>query len=150
MTKLGVLQLPEMNMSKGRSRESRKISSTLFALKSRPLSVKAHFDQVGTRDLCISTVVLAELYYGAARHQQGSSVRKEIDDFVSRLAVILWDETAADHYGQIRAALEKDGTPIGAMDMMIAAHARSQGTTLVSNNTRHFDKVPGLLVANWV
>jgi len=121
-----------------------------YILKSRPLSVKTHFDQVGTRDLCISTVVLAELYYRAARHQQGPSIRKEIDDFVSRLAVILWDETAADHYGQIRAALEKDGTPIGAMDMMIAAHARSQGTTLVSNNTRHFDKVPGLLVANWV
>ena len=88
-----------------------------YILKSRPLSVKAHFDQVGTRDLCISTVVLAELYYGAARHQQGPSIRKEIDEFVSRLAVILWDETAADHYGQIRAALEKDGTPIGAMDI---------------------------------
>ena len=95
-------------------------------------------------------MVLAELYYGAARHSQGPSIRKEIDDFVSRLAVIPWDETAADHYGYIRAAMEKDGMPIGAMDMMIAAHARSQGTTLVINNTQHFDKVPGLLVANWV
>jgi tRNA(fMet)-specific endonuclease VapC len=102
-----------------------------YILKSRPLSVKAHFEQVGTRDLCLSTVVLAELYYGAARHPQGPSIRKEIDEFVSRLAVIPWDETAADHYGHIRAAMEKDGTPIGAMDMMIAAHARSQGTTLV-------------------
>jgi len=121
-----------------------------YILKSHPLSVKAHFEQVGTRDLCISTVVLAELYYGAARHPQGPSIRKEIDDFVSRLVVIPWDETAADHYGHIRAAMEKDGTPIGAMDMMIAAHARSQGATLVSNNIRHFDKVPGLLIANWV
>ena len=121
-----------------------------YILKSHPLSVKAHFEQVGTRDIFISTVVLAEIYYGAARHPQGPSIRKEIDDFVSRLAVIPWDETAADHYGQIRAAMEKDGTPIGAMDMMIAAHARSHGTTLVSNNTRHYDKVPGLLIANWV
>ena len=95
-------------------------------------------------------MVLAELYYGAARHPQGPSIRKEIEEFVSRLAVIPWDETAADHYGHIRAAVEKDGTPIGAMDIMIAAHARSQGTTLVSNNTLHFEKVPGLLIANWV
>jgi len=96
--------------------------------------------------LCISTVVLAELYYGAARHPKGPAIRKEIGEFVSRLAVIPWDETAADHYGQIRAALEKAGTPIGAMDMMIAAHARSQGATLVSNNIRHFDKAPGYLI----
>jgi len=121
-----------------------------YILKSRPLSVKAHFEQVGTRALCISTVVLAELYYGAARHPQGPSIRKEIEDFVSRLSVISWDETAADHYGHIRAAMEKEGKPIGAMDMMIAAHARSQGVTLVSNNTRHFEKVPELLIANWV
>ena len=121
-----------------------------YILKSHPLSVKAHFEQVGTIYLCISTVVLAELYYGAARHPKGPAIRKEIGEFVSRLAVIPWDETAADHYGQIRAALEKAGTPIGAMDIMIAAHAISQGATLVSNNIRHFDKVPGLLIANWV
>ncbi len=121
-----------------------------YILKSRPLSVKAHFEKVGTKALCISTVVLAELYYGAARHPHGSSIRKEIEEFISRLTVIPWDEKAADHYGQIRAAMEKDGKPIGAMDMMIAAHARSQEATLVSNNTRHFDKVPGLLLANWV
>jgi tRNA(fMet)-specific endonuclease VapC len=121
-----------------------------YILKSHPLSIKAHFEQVGTRDLCISTVVLAELYYGAARHPKGPAIRKEIDEFVSRLVVIPWDEIAADHYGEIRATMEKDGTPIGAMDMMIAAHARSQGATLVSNNIRHFDKVPGLHIANWV
>jgi len=121
-----------------------------YILKSRPLSVKVHFEKVGTRSLCISTVVLAELYYGAARHPQGSSIRKEIKEFISRLTVIPWDEKAADHYGQIRAVMEKDGKPIGAMDMMIAAHARSQGATLVSDNTRHFDKVPELLLANWV
>jgi tRNA(fMet)-specific endonuclease VapC len=121
-----------------------------YILKSHLLSVKTHFEQVGTHALYISTVVLAELYYGAARHPRGPSIRQEIDDFVSRLTVIPWDETAADHYGHIRAAMEKEGTPIGAMNMMIAAHARSQGATLVSNNTRHFDKVPGLLIVNWV
>lgn len=121
-----------------------------YILKRHPPSVKAHFDQAGAQALCLSTIVLAELYFGAARHPKGASIRQEIDDFVSRLSVIPWDEKAADHYGQIRAALEKDGNPIGAMDMLIAAHARSQGATLVSNNIRHLDKVPGLVVANWV
>lgn len=120
-----------------------------YILKNHPASVKAHFDEVGSDALAISAVVLAELFYGAARHQKGIAIRREIDDFSSRLSVIPWDETAADHYGAIRAALEKNGTPIGAMDMMIAAHARSLGATLVSNNTRHFEKVPGLSIANW-
>lgn len=121
-----------------------------YILKSRPLSVKTRFDQVRASALAISTVVLAELYYGAARHPKGFTIRKEIGDFISRLDVIPWDEKAADHYGAIRAALEKSGTPIGAMDMMIAAHARSQRATLVSNNAQHFEKVPGLIIANWV
>lgn len=121
-----------------------------YILKNHPQAVRAHFDQVGTDSLAISTVVLAELYYGAARHPKGHVIRREIKDFVSRLAVVAWDETAADHYGAIRAALEVQGTPIGAMDMMIAAHARSLGATLVSNNIKHFEKVPGLLFANWV
>jgi tRNA(fMet)-specific endonuclease VapC len=120
-----------------------------YILKNRPQSVKARFDQVGTSALAISTVVLAELYYGAARHPRGIAIRREIGDFVSRLSVIPWDETAANHYGAIRAALEKSGTPLGAMDLMIAAHARSQGATLVSNNIQHFEKVPGLLIENW-
>ncbi len=121
-----------------------------YILKNHPASVKVRFDDVGSDALSISTVVLAELYFGAARHPKGIAIRRDIDDFASRLSVLQWDEAAADHYGAIRAALEKEGTPIGAMDMMIAAHARSQTATLVSNNTRHFEMVPGLLIANWV
>jgi len=60
-----------------------------------------------------------------------------------------WDAAAADHYGDIRVALERKGTPIGAMDMMIAAHARSMNAVLVTNNTKHFRRVPGLKVENW-
>jgi tRNA(fMet)-specific endonuclease VapC len=121
-----------------------------YILKNRPPSVKVQFDEVGSDNLAISTVVLAELYYGAARHPKCVSIRHEIDDFSSRLAVIPWDEAAADHYGVIRTELEKSGSPIGAMDMLIAAHARSLNATLVSNNIRHFEKVPGLLMGNWV
>jgi tRNA(fMet)-specific endonuclease VapC len=121
-----------------------------YILKNHPTTVKAHFDEVGNDALAISTVVLAELYYGAARHTKSIIIRKEINNFVARLTVIPWDEVAADHYGLIRTTLEKQGTPIGAMDMMIAAHARSCKATLVSNNIKHFKKIPGLLLANWV
>ena len=63
--------------------------------------------------------------------------------------MIPWDEAAAEHYGSLRAALEKRGKPLGAMDLMTAAHARSRGATLVSDDVRHFREVEGLLVANW-
>ncbi len=121
-----------------------------YILKNRPVLVKQKFDEVGAEHLCISSVVLAELYYGAARHPKSVIIRKEIDDFVSRLVVFAWDEHAANHYGAIRAALEKTGTPVGAMDMLIAAHALSMGATLVTNNLREFERINGLLVQNWV
>jgi len=121
-----------------------------YVLRSRPASVKQRFDEAGPEALCISSVVLAELLYGAARHPAGAVIRREIRDFVSRLAVLPWDEAAADHYGDLRAGLERHGRPLGAMDLLIAAHARSRGATLVSNDVRHFERVEGLLVANWV
>ncbi len=121
-----------------------------YILKNHPATVKSRFDEVGNDCLSISTVVLAELYYGAARHPKSIIIRREIDHFKALLTVIPWDESAANHYGDIRAVLEKQGLPIGAMDMMIAAHARSIKATLVSNNIKHFEKVPNLLTANWV
>ncbi len=121
-----------------------------YVLRDRPPTVRNRFEKAGAGNLAISTVVLAELYFGAARHPKRDAIRREIDDFASRVTIVSWDENAADHYGEIRAALEKSGTPIGAMDTMIAAHARSIGATLVSNDLSHFDKVGGLRTANWV
>ena len=119
-------------------------------LRRRPAAVKQQFDAAGPEALAISSVVLAELLYGAARHPAGAAIGREIRDFVSRLEVLPWDQAAAEHYGEIRAALEGRGRPLGAMDLMIAAHARSRGATLVSNDVRHFERVDGLLVADWV
>ena len=121
-----------------------------YVLRSRPPSVKTRFDEAGPGALGVSTVVLAELLFGAERHVKGAAIRREIADLMSRLDVVAWDEGAAEHYGALRASLEKGGMPLGAMDMMIAAHARSRGATLVSNDVRHFGRVEGLLVANWV
>jgi tRNA(fMet)-specific endonuclease VapC len=120
-----------------------------YILKKRPQSVKIRFEEREAGALCISAVTLAELYYGAARHPKGETIRREIDDFAARLSVVAWDETAADHYGTIRTVLEKKGTPIGAMDTLIAAHARSIKAVLVTNDVRHFTKVPGLKVEDW-
>jgi tRNA(fMet)-specific endonuclease VapC len=121
-----------------------------YVLRKRPPSVKAQFDRVGADNLAISSLVPAELYYGAARHPKGADIRGEVEDFASRLRVIPWDEAAADHYGRLRTALERSGTPIGCMDMLIAAHALSLDATLVSNNARHFANVPELKLENWV
>lgn len=120
-----------------------------YILKNHPVAVKQKFEEVGAGNICISSIVLAELYYGAARHPKGIVIRREIGDFASRLVIIPWDEIAADHYGAIRASLEKAGTPVGAMDMLIAAHARSCGAALVTNNLREFERIKGLMVLNW-
>jgi tRNA(fMet)-specific endonuclease VapC len=73
-----------------------------------------------------------------------------VEDFCSRLDVLDYGAKAAQHYGQIRTALERRGTPIGVNDLHIAAHARSEGLTLISNNLREFERVEGLLYENWV
>jgi tRNA(fMet)-specific endonuclease VapC len=121
-----------------------------YILKNHPTAVKQKFEEVGAGNICISAIVLAELYYGAARHPKGVVIRREIDNFISRLVVIPWDENAADHYGAIRASLEKAGTLVGAMDMLIASHAKSCAATLVTNNLREFDRIKGLTLLNWV
>lgn len=121
-----------------------------YVLRQRPPSVLQRFNAVGADQLAISSVVLAELLYGCARHPQGERIRGEVDDFVSRLAVLPWDAAAAVAYGDLRAHLERQGTPVGAMDLMIAAHALSLDATLVSNITRHFARIPSLKLEDWV
>jgi tRNA(fMet)-specific endonuclease VapC len=121
-----------------------------YVIKERPLSVKARFERVGLEALATSSVVAAELYYGAARHPKGREIRQTVDDFLARLVVLPWDEAAADRYGVLRAALERKGTSLGAYDMMIAAHALSVGAVLVTNDLRHFGKITGLTIEAWI
>ncbi len=100
--------------------------------------------------VCISAVTYAELLYGVQRSSSMRVNRSIVDDFVKHLDVMDWTAETADHYGQIRVSLEASGTPIGAMDMMIAAHAKNLRLVLVTNNQRHFSKVKGLKLENWV
>jgi tRNA(fMet)-specific endonuclease VapC len=98
-------------------------------------------------ELCLSAVSVAELRFGAAK--RGSrKIHRAIDAFLSGVDVLAFDQTAADRFGLIAAALANEGAPIGHIDTMIAAHALSAGATLVTN-TRHFSKVGGLKLENW-
>lgn len=100
--------------------------------------------------MCISSVTLGELVYGAEHSQQVERNLADIESMVARLEVPPFDSKAAYHFGQVRAALYRIGLPIGPYDMMIAGHARAYGLVLVTNNVDEFERVPGLLIENWV
>lgn len=120
-----------------------------YIIRNRPESVRARFRKLDSSQLCISIITHAELLYGVKSAGARKAIRLDVEDFVRRLEVLEWDSTAAGHYAEIRVKLEASGTPIGNMDMMIAAHARSRGAVLVTNNEKHFRRVGGLLVENW-
>ena len=120
-----------------------------YIIKEHPESVRQRFQTLAMEQLCVSVVTYAELIYGVERSSSRRINRPIIEDFVRHLDVMNWDTEAADQYGVIRAELEAAGTPIGAMDMMIAAHAKSIKAVLVTNNQKHFTKIKGLKIDNW-
>ena len=124
-------------------------SIVIYVIKRRPLDVCEVFNRHHGR-MAISAITLAELVHGAEKSQFPSRNLDVVEDFCSRLTVLPYPVAAAYHYGSIRAALERQGTPIGVNDLHIAAHARSSGLTVVTNNLAEFERVPGLLLENWV
>ena len=100
-------------------------------------------------DLCVSSVTLSELEYGAAKSSDPQRNRLALAEFMTPLRVVPYDDTVAPVYGRVRTELERVGTPIGPWDTMIAAHALSLGLTVVTDNEREFRRVPGLKVQNW-
>ena len=118
-------------------------------LKRRPVKVLSTFNANASR-MAISSITLAELLHGAEKSSRVSENLAAIEDFCSRLEVLPYGPKAAQHYAVIRAALEKLGQPIGVNDMHIAAHARSEGLVLVTNNMGEFARVPALEAENWV
>lgn len=121
----------------------------IYVLKRRPIEVLSVFNQNASR-MAISAITLSELYHGAEKSIKVSENLAAIEDFCSRLEVLPYGSKAAQHYGAIRAGLEKLGQPIGVNDLHIAAHARSEGLVMVTNNVGEFAKVPALQVENWV
>jgi tRNA(fMet)-specific endonuclease VapC len=121
-----------------------------YILKNRDPNLRVRLNRLAMDQVSVSVVTKAELLYGVQRSTSAKINRKIVDAFLTHLTVLSWNGEAAEHYAQIRAALDRKGTPIGNLDTMIAAHARSLGAIIVTNNVRHFKKVPGLKVENWV
>ena len=121
----------------------------IYVLKRRPVEVLSTFNANASR-MAISSITLAELLHGAEKSSRVSDNLSVIEDFCSRLDVLPYGAKAAQHYGAIRAALEKLGQSIGVNDLHIAGHARSEGLVLVTNNVSEFARVPALEVENWI
>jgi tRNA(fMet)-specific endonuclease VapC len=121
----------------------------IYVLKRRPKEVLAIFNANASR-MAISSITLSELIYGAEKSLNTYKNLEAVEEFVSHLEVLPYDAKASQHYGQIKAALEKKGQIIGENDIHIAAHAISHGLILVSNNVREFKRVPNLALENWV
>jgi len=121
-----------------------------YIIREKPIKVFERFESLDMDQLCISVVTYAELIYGVEHSSSKKINRSIVNDFVNHLNIMEWDKFAAEHYGKIRAFLQANGDIIGAMDMMIAAHAVSLKMTLVTNNEKHFKRVPKLNVENWV
>ena len=121
----------------------------IYTMKQRPIEVKEKFNLVATQ-LCISSISVAELIFGAENSQTPEKNLKIIENFLSRLQILDYGVDAAIQYGNIKAHLKKIGTLIGENDLHIAAHARSKGLILVTNNTKEFERVPALQIENWV
>ena len=120
-----------------------------YLLREQPPQVLARLDAVARNDVALSTVVSAELRYGAAR-AKSKKLTTTIERWLALFVILPWDDAAAQSYARIRVAVEAKGRPIGNLYLLIAAHALSRKATLVTNNTRHFSQVPGLKLENWV
>jgi len=120
----------------------------IYVINSRPAIVLERFRLERLGDIAISSVTAAELAFGVAKSGSVRN-RQALEMFLSTLEILPFDESAIWHYADIRADLERRGQPIGTLDTMIAAHALTTNTILVTNNTREFERIPRLRVENW-
>lgn len=122
----------------------------IYVIKHRPDSVIKRFLSNDPDEMCISSITYAELMHGVEKSQAVEKNRIAMSLFLSPITILDFDSHAAQEYGKIRAQLEKKGTPIGPMDMLIAGHAKAEQLILVTNNTREFQRVEGLKLEDWV
>ena len=121
----------------------------IYAIKHKPEQVFMRLQEHDPIDICISSVTYAELVHGAEKSKAIEKNRVALALLLANIEIMNFDSLAAESYGKIRADLEKAGTPIGPLDMMIAGHAKALAYTLVTNNTKEFERVKGLKLENW-
>jgi len=122
----------------------------IYIAKRHPPEVLRHFDNLQVGDVAMSLITYGELQFGAEKSHISKQVHEKLERLAELVPVLPLTGNVAKHYGRIRAKLEQAGTPIGANDLWIAAHARAEDLILVSNNIREFKRVPGLKLENWV
>ena len=122
----------------------------IYVIKHKPETVFQKLQNINPEDVCISSVTYAELVHGVEKSAAVEKNRLALSMLLANMEILDFDVDAADCYGKIRAALEKKGTPIGTLDMMIAAHAQSLSYTVVTNNVKEFSRVSALQIENWV
>ena len=121
----------------------------IYVIKHKPETVFQKLQNINPEDVCISSVTYAELVHGVEKSAAVEKNRLALSMLLANMEILDFDVDAADCYGKIRAALEKKGTPIGPLDMMIAGHAQSLGYTVVTNNVKEFSRVSALKIENW-
>lgn len=122
----------------------------IYSIKHKPESVFRRLQEHDPSEICISSVTYAELVHGVEKSQAVEKNRLALALLLANIEILDFDALAAEAYGKIRADLEKGGTPIGPLDMMIAGHAKSLDYCIVTNNTKEFSRVRGLKLENWV
>lgn len=121
----------------------------IYVMKNFPPNLLEKFNATAEQ-LCISSITLGELHYGAEKSVRRADNLNAIQQFVARLDVLAFGAKAAAHYGQLRAELERAGNPCGPHDLQIGGHARSEGLIIVTNNMGEFSRMPGIRAENWV
>jgi len=125
------------------------INIVIYLAKGRPGAVRERLARHASDDIAISVITLGELRFGAEKSRSREQAMAVIDTLSQRMQVLEMPDSAAAHYGQIRAELQRKGQIIGNNDLWLAAHARAEGLILVTNNEREFVRVPELVVENW-
>lgn len=121
----------------------------IYSIKHKPEKVFYRLQKHDPAEICISSVTYAELVHGVEKSQAVEKNRLALALLLANIEILDFDAAAAEYYGKIRADLEKKGTPIGSLDMMIAGHAMSLNYTVVTNNTKEFSRVKDLKLENW-
>lgn len=121
-----------------------------YIMREKPLEILRRFNGLEMEQFSISIITYAEFMYGIENFPNSKKHRAIVEKFILHVDILPWGQSAAEHYGQIRAELQKKGNSIGAMDMMIAGHARSIKRTLVTNNEKHFSRISNLKIENWI
>ncbi len=120
----------------------------IFLMRDRPPKLEERFVRLGPH-LCLSSISLAELYFGAEKSSRREKNIEAIEAFAANVPTQAFSERAAARYGHIRAALERAGRPAGNLDMMIGGHAAAEGLIVVTNNLREFSRMPGVQAESW-